>query len=549
MITGYDFLGPRPELKVFELSRYKSFIGGILSIIASITISLLFGYFAIQTFSRQNATRVIYNQELEPYPYFNSTKYPFALTLYQRLNGQPFTENPEKTFNMALAYFWMDNKMEAHFAIIKLVLCNQTILGEYGLLYTNPLIPYSYCPDPNDPNFLKIKIFGYFGSLAEGGLVTYYINQCVNNTIPGVICHSQEKINNNLERAYVAISYLNYNIDNNNLTVPGKIYLDSVSKEITNTIFKTFCLRFRQIFHDTDYGFVFQGHTVETFHTVEPIEESVTSIPKFPEMPGNFAEVIIQCSRYKDIYSRSYIKLQDLLANIGGAIKAVMLIAGFLDQILIKNIFLMDISNKLFQIEEHVDESSLNDMRGFINQQTYNQSPSYQIKNNWVNQTSITEKIPHGELCSIQDSQIEANDSKLKKEHFPSFTSIKKKAKISLSMSEILCPQILLKSNPKINSLRVANSRINKKLSIDYIINKFHEIDKIKITLFSQEELSLMKIIPNPSLTITKNKKNSKIQKLWSYLENEDEIVDIEINKLSKSLRQSEYMKKLMNIL
>jgi hypothetical protein len=347
-----DFLGPRPELKIMGKTRYKSEIGGILSIITSLTIILLIGYFILQTFSRSKATIVIYNQELEDNPYFNITKYPFAFTIVHGLTGQGFSEEEErKTFNIQFVYFSIDEQNIFHPTLINKVRCNTSLLGEYGSLFTTPKLPYTYCIDPYDPNASKIKMFGIFGSAGIGGGIVFYVNQCVNGTIPGVICNSIEKINEALQEVYMAFNYLDYAIDNNNLNEPGQIFTNSYTQSLTNTLHKTLYIYFRQIYHDTDFGFVFQDHKINHYYRTESILETVNTLPKIPEFPGNFARISPLCSRYKDTYNRSYLKLQDLLANIGGVLKGVMILAALINNILVQKIYLMDLSSQLFDFE------------------------------------------------------------------------------------------------------------------------------------------------------------------------------------------------------
>jgi hypothetical protein len=85
----------------------------------------------------------------------------------------------------------------------------------------------------------------------------------------------------------------------------------------------------------------------------------------------------------------------------------------------------------------------------------------------------------------------------------------------------------------------IARRYLAKKLSIDHIIKKLHEVDLLQFILFKNEELSLFKQLPNP---ISKDPKQ-EICGLWEqfeFAENRREIHPIDSN--------TEFAKK-MNIL
>jgi hypothetical protein len=58
MLKTIDFLGNDPQLYIFQMSRYKTYIGGFFSLISIITIFILSAYFSILVFSREQLTLI-----------------------------------------------------------------------------------------------------------------------------------------------------------------------------------------------------------------------------------------------------------------------------------------------------------------------------------------------------------------------------------------------------------------------------------------------------------------------------------------------------------
>ena len=69
---------------------------------------------------------------------------------------------------------------------------------------------------------------------------------------------------------------------------------------------------------------------------------------------------------------------------------------------------------------------------------------------------------------------------------------------------------------------------INKKTSIDFILRKLIELDKVKFILLSQSEINAMKLLNIPGLSLVLEKRSKDyLQELWAKYEF-DNGVDIE---------------------
>jgi hypothetical protein len=116
-------------------------------------------------------------------------------------------------------------------------------------------------------------------------------------------------------------------------------------------------IQFKEILTDTDEGYFTVSKNQEKFTAIETIaNEAIYS----PETPAVFTHLIAN-SRYKETYTRSYIKVQDVFAMMGGFMSAAHLIFRILVRIYvtprIENIF-----NSIIKLEpiSNKDSVSLN---------------------------------------------------------------------------------------------------------------------------------------------------------------------------------------------
>jgi hypothetical protein len=70
---------------------------------------------------------------------------------------------------------------------------------------------------------------------------------------------------------------------------------------------------------------------------------------------------------------------------------------------------------------------------------------------------------------------------------------------LKLTPSEILCDRFLFKKSKNVKLLKKAEFYVDMKLSIEFILKKLIEIDKLKFVLFDTNQLNLVDSIKNPN--------------------------------------------------
>lgn len=120
-----------------------------------------------------------------------------------------------------------------------------------------------------------------------------------------------------------------------------------------------------------------------------------------------------------------------------------------------------------------------------------------------------------------------------------------KKIPAKVYNSDIFCPRPLTKS--KLLTSRV-EKYVNKKMSVEYLVRKMDEIDKLKFVLFSDDELTVFKFIQNPNLIPDKEAK-SKIEDLWIKTEFHEKVDLKDFERMKELISTDEVSEKMTKIL
>jgi len=213
------------------------------------------------------------------------------------------------------------------------------------------------CIDPDDPLIAGKTIYNNYGDSLNGfSLISIYLNKCVNITqINKTNCHPQSKIDDALSEMFITYGAVDYLIDNYNSTTAAIPYFKAIVMPVSGTIFKRFYLRFRNVEYTTDVGYVFESLVTEKFNKYETFTESADN-RKVSVFPGNFAMFSLTTSDILQTHGRSYLKLQNLLANIGGVAKGVTFLATLFANYFSDVLFMKQLANDFV----HFDTSDLN---------------------------------------------------------------------------------------------------------------------------------------------------------------------------------------------
>lgn len=315
-----DFISPPPNLKIEGKESYKTAFGGFINILLTILSIVGTIYFGKKLFVKTDP--VVVRSEMEghqvgPFEVNNSGFNIFVAVEYPNMtyyvNERVFTFNATYEVNK----FLDDGSQEYTITPIDYDLCSKYYSKDEidsGIDYYN-----FFCVKPD-----TVTINGYWG--AE--IMTYLkirLYKCFNTTENNDHCLPEEEIVDYLQGGYLSMYTTNSFLDFNNETSPVTLKLSDWFNSINIDLTYDYVYNIKSLLFQDDHGFLLENIQESEF----PYYAS-PSILYYGDRGGLLCTVIVQGYKYGERISRSYLKIQDVLTNIGGLLKAFSVIATFI---------------------------------------------------------------------------------------------------------------------------------------------------------------------------------------------------------------------------
>ncbi len=597
-IEQVDFISMKPKIMIYSESRYKNVLGGLLSILAFLSCIGISSYFIYICIKREEIL-IIYNETESKFPVKDFFSEPVLFTGFDPF-GRHY-KDLNRYISVIPSYQFTDTKRRTvNFTNLKMDYnCGDKLLELWPNIRHTPHyehfkgIKHTMCIDPRHPELKNKTIYGRLTDGTEKRGFSYldvYINKCMNNTKMNIThCHPQEKIDKALNNFIFAFITINNGIDNYNLTSTRKSVLRIEAIHLSPNLYRKINIKYRAVNYTTDYGFLFESNTQEYFNIQEPYTENV-DLKTNTNIPGNFAVIKFLNSDIGQLHKRQFMKFQTLLANIGGAVKGILLTITITQSYLSDSFYYLRLSNNIISFEGldkiyKKDEKTLklknnsnlsNESKKINTLNNTNNKSALKFKNNFtdnvydstiaIGKVKVDETIKNNSklIPNINRPVYEINNlNKFERPNFnpmeiegPNFqkvlepirSNIKKK---SLTHSDLTFPKLnfipkeylklFCKRGRKYDVLKVIKKYIDKKSSIDHIISKLHDFEIHRFVTLEADHLKWMQMIPGPDINNLYNKNmTSKIQELWSENGFNHEITAIEKSRIKKSLINKE---------
>jgi hypothetical protein len=530
-LTNLDALGPQIILRIHSNERFKTVIGGIMTLISFMIISGLSIYFSVMIFGRKKPN-VSFNTVVNEWPNFNISKTPILFGVFDS-SGSP--KPIDGVYNIKAEYKEMaEGKIGYEDTKYDLHLCTpDDDLGPYGDEYKDlVLYPFFWCLNYSDPEINQKVMYGKAGTTTANAFWGFFINRCVDYTSSSN-CFNDDYTGSYLIDTYVMLLYIDHEIDSNNFETPGKPFLTSQLFSISSTIYKSYAIPIINVEYMTDIGFLFENQKQDNYTTIGDNIITSTDLRRGSVFDGNFSTFIFSGYQTKRTFFRSYPKIQDLLANIGGVLKGVMIFFSTIQNFIVRKLLLRDIYHNIFDTttddrkisqkfpEKEKDLSNFEkkiekDFTGALYKNEVSslssrgilRKISWQINNNIKcdkhNGTSKEYNAVNEVVSNRPYFDKEKIVNKLKR------MQESKKLVMNLKFSEFFAIGKFKKTG-NIEILNMVEKYIHTTSSIDYIFQRFNELDKIKFIIFSKEELDMLKYVNNPKI----HDCETNIQILW----------------------------------
>ncbi len=583
-IAKFDFLSVKPKIMFYSEERYKTTIGGLFSILAYLSIIGISSYLSYICIKREEML-IVYNKVNTGFPVkdFFADPVMFVPTDDRGI----IIRNIQRYISITPSFRWINKNFKISALDLNMEYdCNSKVTELWPKIKDQPWIQRIFksktamCIDPNHLELKNKTIYGKnddvkFGEGKGLSFLNVYINKCINDTAKNITnCHPQEKIDKRLSNFYLNIITMDHAIDNYNLTSVKQIKIKNEVIPLSPKLYRTIDIKYKHVDYITDFGYLFESNTVETFSIQEKYTETA-DIKTDTLIPGNFALIKFFNSLNKDKYIRKFQKLENLFANIGGAVKAILLIFEIIENYISDALYYIKLSNDIISFEGLEDydytynrkrASSLK-LNRFASKKNINEG--LKLKNNFIEDKINDTKTPMvikrdgdfvadknetkppininenskkvNNIPNVGDSPIEQNvlEPVISKTRNVNTFSEVKYPKFSFTCLEYL--SLYLMQSKKYDVYKVVNRYIDRKTSIDHIIKKLHEVDINRFITLETDHLKWIKMIPGPDIDhLHKNIMTSDLQHLWSENEFNHEISASDKQLIQMSLRNKE---------
>lgn len=449
MFKYFDYLNITPRLYIKGRTHYSSSFGilmGIFCFFSCIGFSIYFIY----EYFRKTEGNIIFNEIVDFPKELNFTHFPFAFKLTNS-KGISYEQNIV-TFQIQHWIFPPNSKGIPIINTIPFQKCDfkkHLENNKYKKYYNEDFETY-YCIDINN---YELVLRGTFGDLLNGySYLNLYISECKNHTTSDVneknpnyninVTESNKNISSinngsnfygnsclgNSEigkqiydsTLYLRISFIDFKIDHSDNNMPYKPYLRSDAILSTYKSKARVFYYYKHVQYMTDHGILGKEFIEETFYIFDNYHIEYPQVTyQVPEAFGLFSILI---SEKAFSFKRSFLKLQALIANIGGVLGGLKIIFEFIVRhISSKSIYLYLADNFLssdpenFDINQKLHLPKLFQMKNFYNNNLH-KYPNSNLDNHDVIQKQ-------NNISSINVKEINSNFTQKENDDFENINS------------------------------------------------------------------------------------------------------------------------------
>jgi hypothetical protein len=431
-----DQLGSTPDLLFSGKKRFNTLVGTLMTIVCYLA-SLGVAFYIIQDWIFHSKPTVCINFGSELKESVDISSYPFAFVIMSDML-QPLPDS-DRIYSVEPIYRDATSKETYSYPLQK---CDpDKHFGKYKSLFSNiSYLANHYCIPANQS---KADLRGSYGSANELQ-INIDFTKCINGTNNDAIgtyrtnvsnCQSAGELEKSLNEVYIQVLFIDTEINNDN-DEPRTSVLKKMVLPASSSLFKRYFLYHKLAEHTTDKALVGKDlHSIH-FHQYDFKDISLDFSQNFKK---KFAQVTITLSENKIYFYRTYVKIQQIIASVGGMFNLFYNISLMTVQFFSTKLFYNDLINKYFNFDNHEARPNI-------------------------------ESISVLPLKTIFKSEIIVNP--------PNNRSISKHKK-KLVYENLFCPT---------NSFSVAVSFIKQKISIDNILLQTLKLEKMEEILLSPQQ-------------------------------------------------------------
>ena len=531
-----DFIGVTPRLFFKGSFRFKTQIGGFLSLILSLFSFVISVYFIYIFFSKKTFT-LYENIVTKTRAQKIYSRQDFSIILLDKYFQK--IENSSQIYSI-YADIWTDKryyeqgeyKSKTVIVPVSIEKCNVSSYEKYYYLWKDEkLINESTCFSQEAINE-NINSTGVYGETGYTGIV-FWLSLCTNTSTKND-CYPLEKSREILDNVFVYVKILDTYFNHGNLDNNAIEYIRSELIQASSSNYKRQWYLFQEVEYLSDDGILFIKQNKKTLTTLSSSYNSVDNRVN-PTIENAFFALSLNMDGTKKIINRKYYKVQNLFSDINGLFQIAYFFCFSVNFIycynrMNQNIINHNINNYIEHSNENnifTKKNSMNNTNSVLlnNTNLHRQSSYAHYKNHKFNISNFSQAnlnrvrtlfnnnytsslTPLNNRRRNNNEQNKKNDNKESKET-PLLSSEKNrkkiyemlenkfhKIKIYLNCFQLMNPQIVFcpitlihHKNRKLRNFAVVTEIILNQLDISNLLKKINFIDKFNISFFRDEKI------------------------------------------------------------
>ena len=309
-----DFLGYQQTFSIGSKSTFKTFFGFLISFIIAI-INLTFGvslFIKLLFHKHPNIVMSTYFDDKIPETQFTQSEIAMTISLQTPDYNYYIDERVYTITVYAISQEIFENGTiitnTTELPLSKCSLFQFEIIPDY---FHSLDLENLYCLSPNITTSLK----GEYGDKTWKYL-QYRFQKCVNTTSNKYHCYTSQEINEKLNGGYLGLFFSQYSVIPNNYALPITVYGKNIIAAFSANYYSDVFLYLKTIEINTDTGLV-----MDSIKSEKAISYGYHTTLSDARKSSYFLSLTIQISRQKEVFERSYTKLQTVAGEIGGIIK------------------------------------------------------------------------------------------------------------------------------------------------------------------------------------------------------------------------------------
>jgi hypothetical protein len=327
---------------------------------------------------------------------------------------------------------------------------------------------------------------------------------CKNDTVPGVVCQSKEKIDSMLNGGFIGYFVIDYIIDPQNYTYPVRPVIRNVYTTFSNLYYKEIAMIFNLYELYTDSGWLVEDESKQSFIKFDRMFEIISFTQQ-----DIFLKIYYKGQFQSDKMVRKYLKIQEVVAQVGGLIKGIYMIFFFATVFFRETNLYTLIGNDLFRFPSDKKRSTylkrnilnLSGNENSISIGKKNQSKSNDLK---LNDTS---KIGGGggnknnssyiQLSAISPMKIEKDKNKTTINTMNFQKMEMNNARLKLTFSEFMYASLCRRKGKSL-SMYFYNQMLDslrKNLDFTHVCKRIAEIGLLRDVILDQNQKNIFNFI------------------------------------------------------